>query len=197
MATNPNPTLKFSRRGQQLGDYKLLQVKEAMNLGRLLPTDHYWMPGMSEWKLLSEVLPKLDKLIASLAPAPAPVPTAFPAVPTADLPIIATTTYTVEGHRIVQYMGIVRGLMVRSPNVFEGLGGAIDGIFGGKQGSYMGMCEKTRAEAYEAMAKNAKGMGANAVIGIAYDTTEIMERCTEVLCYGTAVFIEPIPGQAR
>jgi uncharacterized protein YbjQ (UPF0145 family) len=94
-------------------------------------------------------------------------------------------------------MGIVRGLMVRSPNVLEGLGGAIDGIFGGKQGSYMGMCEKTRAESYEAMARNAKAMGANAVIGIAYDTTEIMERCTEVLCYGTAVVIEPIPGQAR
>ena len=175
-----------------MAEYKLLQLREAVNLGRILPTDHYWMPGMSEWKLVSELLPKLDKLIASLAPAPVAAPPALPAVPVADQPIIATTTYSIEGHRIVQYKGIVRGLMVRSPNVLEGLGGAIDGIFGGKQGSYMGMCEKTRAEAYDAMAKNAKALGANAVIGIAYDTTEIMERCTEVLCYGTAVVIEPI-----
>ena len=74
-------------------------------------------------------------------------------------------------------------------------------MFGGQQlgwdSTYILKPGETRAEAYEAMAKNAKVMGANAVIGIAYDTTEIMERCTEVLCYGTAVVIEPLSSQAR
>ncbi len=184
MPTDPNPVLKFSRAGQQFAEYNLLQVPEALRQRKILPTDHYWMIGMSEWKLVSELIPQLESLIAEAKQPQVPEPKSGA--------IISTTTYTVEGHRIVQYKGIVRGLMVRSPNVLEGFGGAIDGIFGGKQGSYIGMCEKTRAEAYEAMAKNAKDMGANAVIGIAYDTTEIMERCTEVLCYGTAVVIEPL-----
>lgn len=185
MSTDPNPTVKFSRLGKPLADYKLLQIKEAIRQGKLLPTDHYWMTGMTDWKLVSDLLLGLDQLIMYRTPE-------LPVVPLMEQPIIVTTTYTVEGYRIVQYKGIVRGLMVRSPNILEGFGGAIDGIFGGKQGSYMGMCEKTRAEAYEAMATNAKAMGANAVIGIAYDTTEIMERCTEVLCYGTAVVVVPI-----
>lgn len=185
MSTVPNPTVKFSRLGKPLADFKLLQIKEAILQGKLLITDHYWMTGMTDWKLVSELLPGLDQLIISLTPNLA-------TVPSVGQSIIATTTYTIEGYRVVNYKGIVRGLMVRSPNILEGFGGAIDGIFGGKQGSYLGMCEKTRAEAYEAMATNAKAMGANAVIGIAYDTTEIMERCTEVLCYGTAVVVVPI-----
>lgn len=183
---NVNPKVQFSRDGRQF-DFNLLQLPEAVRQRKVLPTDYYWMAGQDGWRRADELIAKLDVLIAEYHR----LSEIAKESPPASL-IAVTTTPSVDGYRVVHYKGVVRGLMVRSPNILEGLGGAVDGILGGKQGSYMGMCEKTRREAYDAMVAAARDLEANAVIGVAYDTTEIMARCTEVLCYGTAVVLEPL-----
>jgi uncharacterized protein YbjQ (UPF0145 family) len=105
-----------------------------------------------------------------------------------------TTTFTIEGYRIVRYLGIVRGLIVRSPTIAQGIMGGLKTIIGGRIGPYTQMCEQTRQQAYELLLDHALAMGANAVVGFRYDASEISGRgtaATEVLCYGTAVVIEP------
>lgn len=194
MSFEYNPTVKVSRDGKALGEFKLMDIQGAVARRAVLSTDHYWMSGMSEWKHVSELIPRIAGLRAAAAAM---------AANGADMdeilggpPLIATTTHTIEGYRIVRYLGMVRGIMVRSPNVIESINGWGDGLLGGKQNTFTGMCEKTRSEAYDILVKNAKAMGANAVVGIAYDATDVMGRCTEVLCYGTAVIVEAFP-QAR
>jgi uncharacterized protein YbjQ (UPF0145 family) len=182
MTTDADPLIEFSRDGEQLAKYKLSLVQEAFRLGNLLPSDYYWKPGMSEWKEVSELILQLNTHTAASAASALP----------ADKLFIATTTFTLDGYKIIRYLGIVRGLVVRSPYLGEAAGGMIEGFFGGKNDSYGGMCEKTRSEAYEVMIKNAKAAGANAVVGVSYDTTEILQNFTEVLCYGTAAVIEPV-----
>jgi uncharacterized protein YbjQ (UPF0145 family) len=105
--------------------------------------------------------------------------------------IVVTTTPSVQGYRVKEYRGMTRGIIVRTPNIFEGISGAVGMFLGGGQlSAYIEMCEKTRREAYDAMLVDARAMGANAIIGVAYDANEVMEKCTEVLCYGTAVVLE-------
>jgi uncharacterized protein YbjQ (UPF0145 family) len=89
-------------------------------------------------------------------------------------------------------MGVVRGITVRSRSIFGTMGGALQTILGGNITLFTELCEKTRDEAYEIMLAHAWDLGANAVIGIRYDATEVMSGVTEVLCYGTAVIVDPI-----
>ncbi len=102
-----------------------------------------------------------------------------------------TTTYTIEGYRISEYKGLVRGVVVRAPTIVQGLLGSLKNIIGGRIGSYTDMCEQTREQAYQVMIEHAKALGANAIVGVSYDAAEVVskESATEVLCYGTAVVV--------
>ena len=102
-----------------------------------------------------------------------------------------TTTFEIEGFRIKEYKGLVRGIVVRSPTIPQGIVGGLKNIVGGRIGAYTNMCEQTRDQAYREMVKHAEELGANAIVGIRYDASEVVSQSTEVLCYGTAVVVEP------
>lgn len=101
-----------------------------------------------------------------------------------------TTSWELHGKKIVKELGIVRGITVRSRSIFGNIGGSFQTLFGGNITLFLSLCEKTRAEAYDQMIKNAEGMGANAIIMVRYDANEVMSGVAEVLCYGTAVVVE-------
>ncbi len=108
--------------------------------------------------------------------------------------MVVTTTFMIEGYRIKQYMGVVRGIIVRSPTISQGFLGGLKSIVGGQIGSYTQMCEQARQQAYDLIIDHARALGANAIVGLRYDASEIggkASSATEVLCYGTAVLIEP------
>jgi uncharacterized protein YbjQ (UPF0145 family) len=104
---------------------------------------------------------------------------------------MTTTTFELAGSRTVRNLGVVRGITVRSRSIFGTIGGSLQTLVGGNITLFTELCEKTRAEAFEMMVKHAAQIGANAVIGIRYDTTELMQGVTEMVCYGTAVVVEP------
>jgi uncharacterized protein YbjQ (UPF0145 family) len=108
---------------------------------------------------------------------------------------MVTTAFHLDGFRVVRTFGVVRGITVRSRSIFGTLGGALQTIVGGNISLFTELCEKTRLEAFELMLEHAAQMGANAIIGMRYDATEVMDGVTEVLAYGTAVSVEPIAGQ--
>jgi uncharacterized protein YbjQ (UPF0145 family) len=103
---------------------------------------------------------------------------------------MTTTAFTLDGYRIVKNLGIVRGITVRSRSIFGTIGGSLQTIFGGNISLFTELCEKTRSEAFDMMILHAEELGANAVIGLRYDATELMSGVSEVLCYGTAVVVE-------
>jgi uncharacterized protein YbjQ (UPF0145 family) len=103
---------------------------------------------------------------------------------------LTTTAFTLDGYRVVRNLGVVRGIMVRSRSIFGTIGGSLQTIIGGNISLFTSLCEKTRSEAFELMVEHAQQLGANAVVGIRYDATEVMNGVTEVLCYGTAVVVE-------
>jgi len=103
---------------------------------------------------------------------------------------LTTTAFTLDGYRISRNLGVVRGITVRSRSIFGTIGGSLQTLVGGNISLFTSLCEKTRAEAFELMLAHAKELGANAVVGIRYDATEVMNGVTEVLCYGTAVVAE-------
>lgn len=107
-----------------------------------------------------------------------------------------TTTFTIEGYRIVDYKGVVRGIIVRAPTIPQTILGSLKNIVGGRIGAYTEMCEQARSQAYDLLLQHAQELGANAVIGMRYDASEVVSRgsATEVLCYGTAVVIAPERG---
>jgi len=105
---------------------------------------------------------------------------------------MTTTTFTIEGYKVVKQLGVVRGITVRSRSIFGTIGASIQTIFGGNISLFTELCEKSREEAFDMMVDHAKQIGANAVIGVRYDTTELMSGVTEVLCYGTASVLEKI-----
>ncbi len=105
-------------------------------------------------------------------------------------PALVTTGFDITGYKITRNIGIVRGIVVRSRSVVGQFMAGVQTIFGGNITVYTNMCERAREDAYELMCAHAERHGANAVISIRYDTTEIMRGVTEVLCYGTAVFVE-------
>jgi len=104
---------------------------------------------------------------------------------------MTSTTFGIEGYRVVKQFGVVRGVTVRSRSVIGSIGAGLQTIFGGNITIYTELCEKTRAEACDMMVAHAEQIGANAVLGVRYDATEVMDGVTEVLCYGTAALVEP------
>jgi uncharacterized protein YbjQ (UPF0145 family) len=104
---------------------------------------------------------------------------------------MTTTTFTLDGYRVVKTFGVVRGIIVRSRSIFGTIGAGLQTLIGGNITILSNLCEKTRQDALQQMLDHATALGANAVIGLRYDATEIMDGVTEVLCYGTAVLVEP------
>ena len=105
---------------------------------------------------------------------------------------MATTAFELDGYRTKRTMGIVRGITVRSRSIVGTVGASLQTLLGGNITLFSELCEKTREEAFELMLKHAEQRGANAVLGVRYDATEIMQGVTEVLCYGTAAVVEKI-----
>jgi uncharacterized protein YbjQ (UPF0145 family) len=104
--------------------------------------------------------------------------------------ILATTTDTLVGYRVVRHLGIVRGVTVRSRGLAGQIAASLRTLAGGKIHEYVSLCEETREEAFDLMVAHAREMGANAIVGVRYDATELAENMTEVLAYGTAVVVE-------
>lgn len=110
---------------------------------------------------------------------------------------MVTTAFELPNYRVVQNLGVVRGIVVRSRNVFATIGASLQTIVGGNITVWTTLCEQTRHDAFEIMIQHATEVGANAVIGARYDTTELSTGVTEVLAYGTAVIVEPTnPGES-
>ena len=104
---------------------------------------------------------------------------------------LTTTTFNLDGHTVVRTLGVVRGITVRSRSIFGTIGGSLQTIIGGNITLFTSLCERARHDAFEMMLAHAEEMGANAVIGVRYDTADVMAGVTEVLCYGTAVIVTP------
>ena len=103
-----------------------------------------------------------------------------------------TTAFTLDGYKITRTLGMVRGIVVRSRSIFGTIGASLQTIVGGNITLLSELCEKTRNDAYERMIAHATQMGADGIIGVRYDATEVMQGVTEVLCYGTAVVFEKV-----
>jgi uncharacterized protein YbjQ (UPF0145 family) len=110
---------------------------------------------------------------------------------------MATTAFELPNFRVLQTLGVVRGIVVRSRNVIATLGAAFQQVVGGNITIWTKMCEETRRDAFDIMIQHASEIGANAIVGVRYDTTEIATGVTEVLCYGTAVIVEPTDSSYR
>src|SRR5579862_33917 len=109
---------------------------------------------------------------------------------TGVLDSMVTTAFTLDGYTVERTIGIVRGIIVRSRSVFGTLGASLQTMVGGDITLFTNLCEETRSHAYQRMAEHAAQLGANAIVGVRYDATEIMQGVTEVLCYGTAVVVK-------
>jgi uncharacterized protein YbjQ (UPF0145 family) len=108
---------------------------------------------------------------------------------------LTTTTFELPGYRVARSFGVVRGIIVRSRSVIGNIGASIQSLFGGNITLYTNLCERARDDAFRQMLAHAGELGANAVVGLRYDATELAPGITEVLCYGTAVFVEPLAAQ--
>jgi uncharacterized protein YbjQ (UPF0145 family) len=108
----------------------------------------------------------------------------------ASAKLITSTTNDLPGYRTVRNLGVVRGLVVRSCNIVGNFIASIQMLWGGNITLYTQMCEQARLEAFDIMLRNAQRLGANAVLGVGYDSAELIQSCTEVLAYGTAVVVE-------
>ena len=106
--------------------------------------------------------------------------------------ILVTTSNALEGYRVTQQLGLVRGITVRSRSLIGNMAGGFMTMFGGKSAIYTELCEKAREEAYQFMLQHGREMGCNAIINMRYDANEVMSGLTEVLAYGTAVIVEKI-----
>ena len=110
---------------------------------------------------------------------------------------MVTTAFELPNYKVTQNLGVVRGIVVRSRNIFATIGAGLQTIVGGNITVWTTLCEQTRVDAFEIMIQHATEIGANAVIGARYDTTELSAGVTEVLAYGTAVIVEPAsPGES-
>jgi len=114
---------------------------------------------------------------------------------------MTTTAFGIDGCRTVKTLGIVRGIIVRSRSIVGNIGASFQTLFGGNISIYTSLCERARSDAFALMLQHAGERGANAVIGVRYDATEVMPGVTEVLCYGTAVVVErevpELPGHSK
>jgi len=107
-----------------------------------------------------------------------------------------TTALELPGYRIVRNIGVIRGITVRSRSIIGNIFGGLQSLLGGNITIYTSLCERARADTYELMCSHARQLGANAVVAMRYDATELMAGLTEVLCYGTAVLVEPSTPQS-
>ncbi len=105
-----------------------------------------------------------------------------------------TTGLELTGHRVIRNLGVVRGITVRSRSIVGNFFGGLQSLLGGNISIYTRLCEQARTEAYRLMCDDARRAGANAIIAMRYDATDLMAGLTEVLCYGTAVVVEAAPG---
>lgn len=104
---------------------------------------------------------------------------------------MTTTAFTLDGYRVERTLGVVRGIIVRSRSVVGTIGASLQTLVGGDITLFTELCENTRNDAFDRMLEHAAALGANAVVGVRYDATEVMNGVTEVLCYGTAVRVAP------
>lgn len=111
-------------------------------------------------------------------------------------PQMVTTAFDLPDYRVVQNLGVVRGIVVRSRSIVANIGATLQTLVGGNIGAWTRLCEQTRAEAFDIMVLHATEIGANAIIGARYDATEIASGAAEVLAYGTAVIVEPVNGES-
>lgn len=102
---------------------------------------------------------------------------------------MVTTAFDFDNYKVVKNLGIVRGITVRSRSIVGTIGGTLQTLFGGNISLFTELCERTREESFELMIQHAEELGANAVIGMRYDTTDVLQGVSEVLCYGTAVVV--------
>jgi len=102
---------------------------------------------------------------------------------------LTTTAFVLDGYHITKSLGVVRGITVRSRSVLGSIGASLQTLVGGNITLLTDLCEKTREESFDLMLQHAQQLGANAVVGVRYDATELMQGVTEVLCYGTAVIV--------
>jgi uncharacterized protein YbjQ (UPF0145 family) len=103
---------------------------------------------------------------------------------------LITTAFTIDGYKIKQNMGVVRGIVVRSRSIFGKIGASLQTLVGGNISLFTELCEKTRNDAFELMVQHSEALGANGIVGFRYDANEVMSGVTEVLAYGTAVVFE-------
>lgn len=106
--------------------------------------------------------------------------------------MLVTTSTSLEGYKVTQQLGVVRGIIVRSRSIFGNIAGGIQTLFGGNITIYTELCERTRQDAYNLLVQHAQEAGANAIINMRYDANEVMNGVTEVLAYGTAVVVEKV-----
>jgi len=119
----------------------------------------------------------------------------YDAIKPADPLFMVTTTMSFDGYRIRSYQGVVRGVTVRQPTIGQSFKASLKSHVGGRMSPFITMCETARQQAYDVMVERAKAAGANAVVGFSYDSSSFMnddDVGTEVVCYGTAVVIEPV-----
>ena len=107
---------------------------------------------------------------------------------------MTTTQFELDGFQVVRSLGIVRGIIVRSRSIFGTIGAGLQTLVGGNITLLTNLCEKAREDSFDLMLQHAAQLGANAVVGVRYDATEIMQGVTEVLAYGTAVIVQPKPS---
>ncbi|MEO8305694.1 MAG: YbjQ family protein [Betaproteobacteria bacterium] len=105
-----------------------------------------------------------------------------------------TGTFTLPGHTVSRNLGVVRGITVRSRSIVGNFFGGLQSLFGGNITIYTNLCEQARSEAFDLMCQHAEELGANAIVAMRYDATDVMPGITEVLCYGTAVVVAQVPG---
>src|SRR3954468_22874959 len=106
---------------------------------------------------------------------------------------MTTTAFELPGYQISRNLGVVRGIIVRSRSIVGTIGAGLQTLLGGNISILTDLCEKTRQDAFDLMLQHAQQLGANAVVGLRYDATEVMQGVTEVLCYGTAVVVSAVP----
>jgi len=104
--------------------------------------------------------------------------------------MLVTTSTHLEGYKVIQHLGVVRGIVVRSRSLLGNIAGGFQTLFGGNISIYTELCERTRSDAFKLMEEHAKQLNANAIINMRYDANEVMQGVTEVLAYGTAVMVE-------
>ena len=104
---------------------------------------------------------------------------------------MTTTQFELDGFQVVRSLGIVRGIIVRSRSIFGTIGAGLQTLVGGNITLLTNLCEKAREDSFDLMLQHAAQLGANAVVGVRYDATEVMQGVTEVLAYGTAVIVQP------